>query len=207
MEAHHLGAMIEGLQYDWIYHEHRYYYSLLALERHLAAHGLSVFDVEPVELHGGSMRYYICKDLRAPSPSVARLRQQELDLGLRRVETFIEFAVGVWRHAAHLRRVIGAYRDAGQRIAGYGASGRANALMQAGGFAVDYMVDDAPAKHGYCTPGTHVEIRPRDALRSDPPDLVLVFAWTYQDEILPKIEQPVILPLPRIEVLAQRMAA
>ena len=207
MEAHHLGQMIEHLQYDWIYHEHLYYYSLMSLESHFRRHGMSIFRVEPVKLHGGSMRYFVCKDGRAPEDSVNALWRQEMAQGLNLLSTMLGFATDVVEHQGQLETVLDDYRNEGRVIAGYGASGRANALMQACGFDVHYMVDDSPAKHGFYTPGTHVHIRPRSELTANPPDFVLLFAWTYAEEIMPKIAADVIVPLPRLHVVEQRIAA
>lgn len=190
MEAHYLGDMINDLQYDWIYHEHIYYYSLLSLEAHFRRHGLRVFDVKHVPTHGGSMRYYICKDSREESPEVAALREREKREGLDRYSTYQHFSKRILQHREDMRRLING------KVVGYGASGRANAIIQYCGLDVSYIVDDAPAKHGYSTPGTHVPIYSRDSLEYDIPDSVVVFAWSYLDEIKSKCDLPMIVPFP-----------
>lgn len=199
LEAHHLGAMVRGLQYDWIYHEHLFYYSLLSLQQHFRRYAMEVFDVEPVALHGGSMRYYISRAGRhQASPKVEQLERVERFNSLDRVETFRLFAQRVDGHKQELRDMVAAHQPAG-----YGASGRANALIQAAGLELPYIVDDAPAKHGYYTPGSHIPIKPSSELDRT----ALLFAWTYRAEILGKCGHGLIVPLPDIEVLTGRMAA
>lgn len=205
IEVHSLSEMLEKLQYDWIYHEHIYYYSLLSLEVHLSSFGLSVFDVKPVPTHGGSMRYYVCrKDKYEVCESVSALREKEKKQGLDRLSTFETFSDSIQSHRKALKRVIGSLSG---KVAGYGASGRANTILQYCGLHVDYIVDDAPAKHGFFTPGTHIPIVSRETLRTDPPDHVIAFAWGYADEIQKKCGLPLIVPLPQIRNLEHKAAA
>lgn len=197
IEVHYLGAMLDGLQYDWIYHEHIYYYSLLSLEKHIRSYGLYVFDVKPVPTHGGSMRYYISADRRSESQAVTELRRKERDHGLDRFDTFTEFAERVEHHKADLNSMLAPLNG----VVGYGASGRANTVIQYCGLKLDGIVDDAPAKHGFYTPGSHIPIRPSQTLVEDRPEHVLVFAWTYADEIGKKCRLPMIVPFPHLHRL------
>ncbi len=207
MEVHYLGDMVGDLQYDWIYHEHLYYYSLKVLEEHFARHGMVVFDVKKVNMHGGSMRYYVCRNgQRSESEDVQRLRMYETLLCLDRKKTYTDFADRIKHHGEQLRGLMS--RHSG-RIAGYGAGGRANALIQYTGIKLDYIVDDAPAKQGYFTPGSHIPIRPREELENSPPASVMVFPAGYVDEIRAKCGNlRVIVPLPNVRVLhPQKLAA
>jgi SAM-dependent methyltransferase len=149
-EVHYLGSVVRGLQYDMIYHEHLYYYSLLALEAHLARHGLVVFDLKRIPIHGGSIRYYACKSsgrhARSVTNRVRLLRQEELVLGYNRVETFERFAREIALRKDSLMILLERLRQAGRTVAGYGASGRANTIIQYCGITgkhVQYMIDDA----------------------------------------------------------------
>lgn len=199
IEVHYLGDMLDKLQYDWVYHEHIYYYSLISLEVHLSRFGLSVFDVKPVKTHGGSMRYYVCrKDKHEIKNSVVDLRNREIERGLDRLAVFDEFGDRVRSHRKAMRIVADSLSGG---VAGYGASGRANTILQYCGISVDYIVDDAEAKHGFYTPGTHIPIVSREHLLTDPPDHVIAFAWGYADEIRAKCGLPMIVPLPKIELL------
>jgi SAM-dependent methyltransferase len=214
IEVHYLGKIIQGLQYDMVYHEHLYYYSLLALENHFRRHGMVVFDVKPVPIHAGSMRYYVCKEgsrhARAVSPRVELLRNEELSVGYQRVETYARFASDVAQRKKKLMNILERLRAKGRRVAGYGASGRANTIIQYCGIGHDhleYMIDDAPAKVGFCTPGSHFAIRSNEALRIDPPDYLLVFAWSYINEIAAKCNDymdgggRLLVPLPEVRIM------
>ena len=218
-EVHYLGSVIRGLQYDMIYHEHLYYYSLLALEAHLARHGLVIFELQGVPIHGGSIRYYACKAssprARSITNRVRLLRQQERELGYNRVETFEQFAKEIALRKDTLMRLLERLRKAGKKVAGYGASGRANTIIQYCGITehhLRYMIDDAPAKWGYCTPGSHLEIRSRDALAAATPDYLVVFAWGYLNEIAGKCKGyldgggKLITPLPEVRLISHPTA-
>jgi methylation protein EvaC len=214
-EVHHLGSVMRGLQYDMIYHEHLYYYSLLALENHLRRHGLAVFDVKRIPIHGGSIRYYACKResrwAKAVTNRVLLLRHDEASQGLDRVETFQHFAAEIARRKDTLMAFLDRLRSAGKRVAGYGASGRANTIIQYCGIGhahMEYMIDDAPAKWGFYTPGSHFEIRSADALQSDRPDCLLVLAWGYLNEIAEKCKPyldaggRLLTPLPEVRLMS-----
>ena len=212
-EVHYLGKIIQDLQYDMIYHEHLYYYSLLALENHFERHGMVVFDIKPIPIHGGSMRYYVCKKgsrhSRTVSNRVALLRSDERALGYDKAETYRRFASDCDLRRERLMDTITKLRAKGRTIAGYGASGRANTIIQYCGIGTEHlecMIDDAPAKHGYYTPGSHVLIRSNDILRSEPPDYLLIFAWAFFNEIAAKCSDylanggRLVVPLPDVRV-------
>jgi methylation protein EvaC len=214
-EVHHLGSVLGGLQYDMIYHEHLYYYSLLALENHLRRHRLAVFDLKRIPIHGGSIRYYVCRSesrwARTATNRVALLRQDEMSQGLNRVETFQHFAAEIARRRDILMDFLERARTAGKRVAGYGASGRANTIIQYCGIDrshMEYMIDDAPAKWGFHTPGSHFEIRSSEALRSATPDYLIVFAWGYLNEIAEKCKSyldaggKLLTPLPEVRLMS-----
>jgi methylation protein EvaC len=214
-EVHHLGSVLRGLQYDMIYHEHLYYYSLLALENHLRQHGLVVFDLKRIPIHGGSIRFYACKAdsrwAKASTNRVRLLRQNEAEQGLGRVETFRNFAAEIGARKRTLIAYLERLRTAGKRVAGYGASGRANTIIQYCGISgehLEYMIDDAPAKWGFCTPGSHIEIRSRDALQTARPDCLVVFAWGYLNEIAENCKEyldsggRLLTPLPEVRLIS-----
>lgn len=211
LELHHLGAMIDGLQYDWVYHEHQFYWSALALAMHLNRHGLAIFDVKQVDMHGGSMRYYICRQgARDIAPSVDVLMEHERDQGLDKLDTFLKFARGVAEHKRVMVELIQWILNNGQTIAGYGASGRANALLQYWGCDASHLthlVDDAPAKQGVYTPGSHLPIHAPSSPRATKPSYMLILAWPYADEILPKVAGDAIVPLPEIRFIEPERGA
>lgn len=213
-EVHYLGKVVDELQYDMIYHEHLYYYSLLSVINHLARYGMMVFDIKPIPVHAGSIRFYACKKgsmhSRSVSPAVKALEAEERSRGFDRYETFLRFSDTVSAHRDRLIELLSDLRRQGKRIAGYGASGRANTMIQYCGINhdhLDYIIDDAPAKVGYFTPISHFEIFPSSILdRDDPPDYLLIFAWSFFDEIQKRNESylakggRMLLPLPKLSI-------
>ena len=212
-EVHYLGKIIEGMQYDMMYHEHIYYYSLIALQNHLARHGMVIFDLKPIPIHGGSIRYYAAKKgshhARSISPRVGTLRAQELALGYDTPALYAQFASRVAEKKQKLMTLLDALSKKGRTVAGYGASGRANTIIQYCGITdkhLAYIIDDAPAKQGLYTPGSHLPIRNAEILKTDAPGYLLVFALSFFDEIAAKhsayIENGgrMIVPLPEVRV-------
>jgi hypothetical protein len=213
-EVHYLGKVVDELQYDMIYHEHLYYYSLLSVINHLARYGMMVFDIKPIPIHAGSIRFYACKKgsmhSRSVSPAVKALEAEERSRGFDRYETYLRFSDTASAHRDRLIELLSDLRRQGKRIAGYGASGRANTMIQYCGINrdhLDYIIDDAPAKVGYFTPISHFEIFPSSILdRDDPPDYLLIFAWSFFDEIRKRNESylakggRMILPLPKLSI-------
>jgi SAM-dependent methyltransferase len=214
-EVHYLGRVINELQYDMIYHEHLYYYSLLSAINHFKRYGMIVFDVKAVPTHAGSMRFYVCKSgskhAESVSEAVNKLLEEERSIGFNLSDTFSHFAKQVSERKATLMELLSAIRQSGKTIAGYGASGRANTMIQYCGIDhtyLDFMIDDAPAKHGFFTPGSHLKIHSSSALcQPNPPDYVLIFAWSFFKEITEKNQQflqsggKMIVPLPEVRIL------
>jgi SAM-dependent methyltransferase len=203
-EVNRLDGMIADLQYDWVYHEHRYYYSLMALENLLERHGLMVFDLKRIGTHAGSIRYYACREgMVEETPIVEEQRQKEIWHGLDYIGRYYTFAEAAQDHRERLVALVKDAKAKGETVAGYGACGRANTLLQWCGLTnhdIDFIVDDAPAKQGYFTPGSHIPIVSRHALETQPDKLIL-FAWSFLEEIYAKCadyEGEVIIPLPEI---------
>ena len=212
-EVHYLGKIIEGMQYDMMYHEHIYYYSLIALQNHMKRHGMVIFDIKPIPIHGGSIRYYAAKKGSAHAKSVSKsvedLRKKELELGYDKPETYKKFESKVAHKGRQLMTLLDALKAKGRTVAGYGASGRANTIIQYCGITdkhLSYIIDDAPAKQGMYTPGSHLPIRNAEILKKEPPEYILVFAWAFFNEIAAKngdyIENGgrMIVPLPDVRV-------
>lgn len=212
-EVHYLGKIIEELQYDFIYHEHIYYYSLIALENLLSKHGMVVFDIKPISIHGGSIRYYATKKtskyVKNISSRVVSLREQEKAKGYDKAETYKEFASKVVEKKEKLMNLLNILSKKGKTVAGYGASGRANTIIQYCGITndhIDYMIDDAPAKLGLYTPGSHLKIFNNEALSVKKPDYIVLFAWAFFDEIAKKCDAylaaggRIITPLPEVRI-------
>jgi len=212
-EAHYLGKVVTEMQYDMIYHEHLYYYSLLSAIKHFERYGMMIFDVKFVPIHGGSIRFYVCKNeskYAEPSLAVKNLEAEELTMGFNLSKTFEMFYKNVLLSRDALMELLVDLRTSGHRVAGYGASGRANTVIQFCGIThehLDYMIDDAAAKLGFYTPGSHFEIRSSSVLfGEDCPDYILLFAWPFLEEIKTKNIRyfqnggKIILPLPELKI-------
>ena len=212
MEFPHLMRLMEGNQFDTIYHEHFSYFSLITTETMFLAHGLTLFDVEELSSHGGSLRIYArhTDDTSKPvSERMMALREREIAAGVTSLERYSLFAKQVERTKRNLLDLlIGAKRD-GKSIAGYGAPGKGNTLLNYCGIRtdfLDYTVDRSPYKHGKFLPGTHIPIFPPEKIKQTKPDYVLILSWNLKREIMDQIAYirewggRFILPIPKAEV-------
>jgi SAM-dependent methyltransferase len=189
LECPHLARLIEGSQFDTIYHEHFSYFSFLTAERVLAAHGLAVFDVEELQTHGGSLRIYAQHEggPRVVDPRVQALRARERLAGYDRLETYAGFSRNVETIKKALVDFLTKARAEGKRVAGYGAPGKGNTLLHYCGIGTDlleYTVDRSPYKQGLYTPSTRIPIRPPDQIARTRPDYLLILPWNLEDEIV-----------------------
>ncbi len=212
IEMPHLQRLIEGNQFDTIYHEHYSYFSVHSLRALAERHGLRLFDVEELPTHGGSLRAYFAHHASSQQimPSVASLITQEIDAGLTRVETYQAFAENVKRTKRELLGILSAVRNAGQTVVAYGAPGKGNTLLNYCGIGtdfIDFTVDRNPYKHGRYTPGTRIPIHPVEALDAAKPDYVLILPWNLRAEITRQMQHiadwggKFIVPIPRAEII------
>ncbi|MBV8457676.1 MAG: methyltransferase domain-containing protein [Acetobacteraceae bacterium] len=212
LEFPHLLQLIEQNQFDTIYHEHFSYFSLLAAERALNAHGLRVFDVEELWTHGGSLRLYACREEARweEQPAVGRLRGVEHRAGLTKEATYASFGARVRRTKWGLLDLLIRLKREDARIVGYGAPGKGNTLLNYCGIRtdfVDFTVDRNPYKHGRFLPGSRIPVLPPDRPDDARPDYVLILPWNLKKEIthqLAHIRQwggRFIVPIPEPRVL------
>lgn len=188
LEFPHLQRLMEGNQFDTIYHEHFSYFSLTAVRRVLESKGLSVFDVEEWPTHGGSLRVFagLAGGPHEESPRVARLAEREERLGFATMAPYRAFDARVQATKRRLLEFLIEARDQGKRVVGYGAPAKGNTLLNYCGARADlveYTVDRSPHKQGLYLPGTRIPIRDPDHLRRDRPDYVLILPWNLKDEI------------------------
>jgi SAM-dependent methyltransferase len=212
IEFPHLQRLMEGNQFDTIYHEHFSYFSLLATERIFAAHGLTLFDVEELWTHGGSLRVYgrHADDTARPvTEAVGRLRDAELAYGLDRMATYERFGAQVEATKRRILAFLVEARDAGKRVVGYGAPGKGNTLLNYCGIRtdlIDFTVDRNPYKHGRFLPGTHIPVHPPEALDAARPDYVFILPWNLRDEIAAQLAHVrdwggrFVVPIPEVDV-------
>lgn len=189
IEVPYLGEMIPRLEFDTIYHEHLCYFSLTALAALFRQHGLVIVDVEEIALHGGSLLLSAVRDDAAtvPSPRVAALLAREQALGMTALPYYADFAPRVARWRDAFRAFVAKQRSAGKRIAAYGAAAKGSTLLNAAGIGsecIDFVVDRSTYKQGLYMPGVHLPIRPVEALLEEQPDLVVLLAWNFRDEIV-----------------------
>ncbi len=212
MEFPHLMRLIEGNQFDTIYHEHFSYFSFLTAERIFGAHGLTLFDVEELPTHGGSLRIYACHAEDAVQPirqSVPELRVREEATGFTRLDTYFAFSEKVKETKRKLLEFLITAKRCGKSIAGYGAPGKGNTLLNYCGIRtdfIDYTVDRNPYKQGKFTPGTHIPIYPPERIKETKPDYVLILPWNLKDEITGQLSYirewggQFVVPIPEVQV-------
>jgi SAM-dependent methyltransferase len=213
MEFPHLYQLMRLNQFDTIYHEHFSYFSFMTVERVFAAHGITLFDVEELSTHGGSLRIYgrHTKDASKPvSERVEELRKREISEGFDRVETYMTFGEQVKETKREILEFLIGAKRAGKSIVGYGAPGKGNTLLNYCGIRqdfLDYTVDRNPYKQGKYTPGTHIPIHDPAMIRQTKPDYVFLLPWNLKDEIVAQCsyirewDGQFVVPIPSIRLL------
>ncbi len=190
MEFPHLLRLIEEVQFDTIYHEHFSYLSFLAVERVFSRHGLSIFDVERLSTHGGSLRIFACRTDGVDHPRTAAietLRQEEKNARLDRLEGYAGFTKRVEAVKADLLDFLATAKAAGNTVVAYGAAAKGNTLLNTCGVdggLIAYAVDRNPHKQGHYLPGSHLPIHSPDRIFETRPDFVLILPWNLKDEIV-----------------------
>jgi hypothetical protein len=212
LEFPHLLRLIERRQYDTIYHEHFSYLSLLTSSRVLATAGLRVIDVDELDTHGGSLRVHARPDENASEPTsrVKSVLDEEESAGLHTVAGHEGFASEVLQiKSGLLAFLLGAARE-GRSVAGYGAPGKGNTLLNHCGIRSDllqYTVDRSPVKQGKYLPGTHIPIYEPERLSLTRPDYILVLPWNLREEISRQLEYirswegRLVFPIPALEII------
>ena len=192
MEFPHLVRMIDGNQFDTIYHEHYSYFSFVAVERVFAAHGLELFDVEELATHGGSLRIFArhraaSGEVSGPrTPRVADLLARERAAGVESLAYYAGYSERVRETKRALLDFLIREKRAGKTIVGYGAPAKGNTLLNYCGVRgdfLDYTVDRSPHKQGLFLPGTRIPIRAPEAIFETRPDFVLILPWNLSAEI------------------------
>jgi hypothetical protein len=213
LEFPHLLNLMRENQFDTIYHEHFSYFSFVTVESLFAAHGLLVFDVEEITTHGGSLRVYACQQDGASQRVTARvgeLRAREINEGLTQIQSYVRFGEQARQTKWKLLDFLIAAKRDGKSIAGYGAPGKGNTLLNYCGIRtdfLDYTVDRNPYKHGKFTPGTHIPIFEPSKILETKPDYVLILPWNFKDEIVDQMAAirtwggQFVVPIPEVSVL------
>jgi hypothetical protein len=188
IEAPYVRSLIDHGEFDTIYHEHLCYFSVTALDYLFRRHGLFLNHVEPLQIHGGSLRLFVCrKDADHPtSPRVAEVRDAEIAFGLAGTEVYETFSKAVLKVKRELVAMLADLKGQGAKIVGYGAAAKGNTLLNyanAGRDLLDYIADAAPSKQNMFAPGTRLPIVHPDRIRETRPDYVVILPWNLEKEI------------------------
>jgi len=212
IEFPHLMRLMEENQFDTIYHEHFFYFSLMSAERVFAAHGLTLFDVEELPTHGGSLRIYGRHADDETQPVTERYRElmgREKAAGFDRLEIYALFGEQVKETKRKLLEFLIETKRKGKTVAAYGAPGKGNTLLNYCGVRgdfIDFTVDRNTYKQGKYLPGTHIPIFAPEKIREAKPDYVLILPWNFKDEIMDQISHicewggQFVVPIPEVRV-------
>jgi SAM-dependent methyltransferase len=212
LEFPHLQRLIEGNQFDTIYHEHFSYFSFATIGHLAARHGLKLIDVEEISTHGGSLRVYLADRASEwrPTRAVAEMLSQEREAGFLNIDHYASFASQVERTKRRLLAFLINAKESGKTICGYGAPGKGNTLLNYCGIGTDFLdftVDRNHYKHGRFTPGMHIPIHDVGALDAAKPDYVLILPWNLRSEIVRQMQRigdwggKFVVPIPEVTVI------
>jgi 2-polyprenyl-3-methyl-5-hydroxy-6-metoxy-1,4-benzoquinol methylase len=213
MEFPHLMRLVEDMLFDTIYHEHFSYFSFLTVEHVFAFHGLTIFDVEMIPTHGGSLRIYARhrEDLSRPiSNNVLHLRAQEMAGGYNTRAPYLDFGDRVLKKKAEILDFLINAKRAKRMVVGYGAPAKGNTLLNYCGIKpefIPYTVDRNPYKQGKYLPGSRIPIESPQKIRMTKPDYVFILPWNIKDEIMEQMGfirewgGKFVIPVPKFEVV------
>jgi 2-polyprenyl-3-methyl-5-hydroxy-6-metoxy-1,4-benzoquinol methylase len=213
IEFPHLLQLITQNQFDTIYHEHFSYFSFFTVERVFAAHGLTLFDVEELSTHGGSLRIYARHSENSKleiSDRVSKLKFKEVAARLDRIDTYLDFTKQVEGIKCQLLSFLIQAKQEGESVVGYGAPAKGNTLLNYCGIRtdfIDYTVDRSPHKQGLFLPGTHIPIYGVDRISETKPDYVLILPWNLRSEIIEQMAYirewggKFVVPIPQLEIV------
>lgn len=212
-EVPYLLDTLQKNEFDTIYHEHLYYFSLRPLMRLFESGGMRVFDAQRVPVHGGSLRIYVARESSSQKvlPSVANLLSKEEAAQLDSLETYQAFARNVKALENDLMLLLREMKGSGGRLAGYGAPAKGNTLLnhfRIGVDILDFIVDRNPRKQGMYTPGMHIPVVSVERLLEEQPDYALVLAWNFAEEIVDQQQEYLsrggkfIVPIPKPSIVS-----
>lgn len=214
IEVHYVKNLIEQLQYDNIYHEHLYYYSLNSLNKLFLQYGLSIVDYEDISIHAGSIRVVAKNDdlNSIMNDKVVTRLTEEVNLGLTSINWYTDFADKVSKHKDNIRHFLSELKASGKIVVGYGASGRANMLCNIANIGENlckYIIDESPERYGRYITGKYIPIISKEdynKLEEYKPDYILIFAWNFSKMIIEKMEKDYhykyIIPFPEPRIVS-----
>lgn len=193
MEFPHLMRLMDENQFDTIYHEHFSYFSFISVEHVFANHGLTLFDVEEIPTHGGSLRIYACHtedSSKKISDNVIELKAREKAAGVTSMAYYVKFQEQVMETKRKILDFLISAKRNGKSVAGYGAPGKGNTLLNFCGIRtdfIDYTVDRNPYKQGKYLPGTHIPIFHTEKINETKPDYIFILPWNLKEEIMEQL--------------------
>lgn len=205
IEVEYIGNILEKVQFERFYLDRVFYYSLTSLKQLFEAHDLYISDVEKIEPHGGSIRVVARKKGRGPVPSDSVVRLIEEEEKSLNFATLEEFKIATAAHVAAFRNKLIEYKKSNIRVAGYSAPARVATICNYGNIGpslIEFIIDDSPLKQNRFSPGTHIPIFPKSYLNKHKPDILVVFAYEYFDDIKKKTRGAYryVIPIPPREV-------
>ena len=212
LEFPHILQLIQKNQFDTIYHEHFSYFSLFTTKKILSFHGLTIFDVDEIPTHGGSLRIYVKHagyDNIPINKKVNILLEKENQHGLENISTYTSFINNVIDVKKKLQDFFNQAKDSGKKVVCYGAAAKGNTLLNycdIGKKFIDYAVDQNPYKQGLFLPGTHIPIKDPKEIQKTKPDYLVIIPWNLKEEIMEQMNYirewggKFMIPIPEIEI-------
>jgi methylation protein EvaC len=189
-EDPYLGDIIEKKSYDQIYDEHAFYFSVASISYLFAQHGLELIDIQPQNVHGGSMRYILAhKGAYDVSASVIAQKKKEEILGLNQEQTYERLRRNIEKSRDDLRDILYNVKKQSKRVVGYAATSKSTTVTNYCGITpdlIEYISDTTPIKQGKFSPGVHIPVRPYEEFKANYPDYALLFGWNHAEEIMEK---------------------
>ena len=211
VEVQYFADMIRDMTFDNIYHEHVLYYTLHSMINLFNKHNMTVYNVEKITTHGGSIRAYISKG-KSPQQSVNDLIREERENGIDNLQTLETFNDKLQKNIKEIRELFNRLNKENKRIFGYGAPAKSSTMINSIGLnnnSVELIIEDSPLKQGLFTPGSHIPITGPEILEKETPDYLMIFAWNYADEIIKKVEEKYsrmnyIIPMPELRIIQNK---
>jgi SAM-dependent methyltransferase len=211
MEDPNLGDIIEKTSYDQIYDEHVFYFSLLSLSNLFCRYNLEIFDLEHLNVHGGSMRYFIGHKGKYPiSDAVKSQAEKEKKMNLSSPEPYMRLKKNIEESKQSLLKILKQMKQERKRVVGYAATSKSTTVTNYCGITpdlVEFISDTTPIKQGKFSPGAHIPVKSHDVFKNNYPEYALLFGWNHSEEIM-KNEQAFkeaggkwIVYVPRVDIL------
>jgi len=190
-EDPYLGDIIEKVSYDQIYDEHVFYFSATSVSNMIKQHGLELFDVEHLEVHGGSMRYFIArKGSREITDSVKKVFANEEQLGISKLETYETLRTNIENSRDQLVKILNEVKsEQGSSVIAYGATSKSTTVLNycnIGPELIAFISDTTPLKQNKFSPGMHIPVKTPEEIEKIQPSYMLLFAWNHMQEIMSK---------------------